>query len=60
MPRLIDADELTHYLAVNEYGKQIFYVKSKDIDNAPTIDPIHAAGGVLLRRVRESGEQRIR
>ena len=45
MPRLIDADNLSHYLAVNDDGKQIFYVKSKDIDNAPTIDPVHAAGG---------------
>lgn len=40
MGRMIDADALSHYLAVNEDGKQIFYVKSKDIDNAPTIDAV--------------------
>lgn len=45
MPRLIDAEKLTHYLAVNEDDKQFFYVKSKDIDRLPTLDPVHAAGG---------------
>ena len=45
MPRLIDAEKLTHYLAVNEEDKQFFYVKSKDIDRLPSIDPVHAAGG---------------
>lgn len=45
MPRLIDADNLTYHLAVNDENQQFFYVKSEDIDNAPTIDPVHAAGG---------------
>lgn len=45
MSRLIDAEKLTHYLAVNEDDKQFFYVKSKDIDRLPTIDHVHAAGG---------------
>lgn len=45
MPRLIDAEKLTHYLAVNEEDKQFFYVKSKDIDRLPSIDPVHVAGG---------------
>lgn len=45
MSRLIDAEKLTHYLAVNEDDKQFFYVKSKDIDRLPTVDPVHAAEG---------------
>ena len=49
MPKLIDAEKLMHYLAVNEEDKQFFYVKSKDIDRLPTIDPIHAAGGCYCR-----------
>lgn len=45
MPRLIDADKLTYHLAVNDEDEQFFYVKSEDIDDAPSIDPVHAAGG---------------
>ena len=37
MSRLIDAEKLTHYLAVNEDDKQFFYVKSKDIDRLSTL-----------------------
>lgn len=52
MPRLIDAEKLTHYLAVNEEDKQFFYVKSKDIDRLPSIDPVHAAGGCYCRECK--------
>lgn len=45
MPRLIDADNLTYYLAVNDEDEQVFYIKLEDIDDAPSIDPVHAAGG---------------
>ena len=45
MPRLIDVDNLTYHLAVNDEDQQFFYVKSEDIDDAPSIDPVHAAGG---------------
>lgn len=45
MSRLIDADKLTYHLAVNDEDEQFFYVKSEDIDDAPSIDPVRAAGG---------------
>lgn len=45
MPRLIDADSLTYHLTVNDEDEQVFYVKLEDIDDAPSIDPVHAAGG---------------
>ena len=49
MPRLIDADKLTYHFTVNDEDEQIFYVKLEDIDDAPTIDPVHAAGGCYCR-----------
>ena len=49
MPRLIDADKLTYHFTVNDEVEQIFYVKLEDIDDAPTIDPVHAAGGCYCR-----------
>ena len=45
MMRLIDADSLTYHLTVNDEDEQVFYVKLEDIDDAPSIDPVHAAGG---------------
>ena len=38
--RLIDAKKLPYSIAVDDNGKQIFYVKAKDIDNAPTVDAV--------------------
>ena len=35
--RLIDADKLPYKLGVYESGKQMVYVDSKDIDNAPEV-----------------------
>ena len=38
--RLIDADNLTYHLTVNDEDKQVFYVKSEDIDEQPTVDAV--------------------
>lgn len=38
--RLIDADALQHYLGICEDGRQICYVLSKNIDNAPTVEAV--------------------
>ena len=60
MPRLIDADKLTYHLTVNDEDEQVFYVKSEDIDDAPSIDPVHAAGGCYCGECVNLGEQCVR
>lgn len=45
--RLIDADALP---VITDWSKQ--YVLFTAIQSAPTIDPIHAAGGVQVRGVQ--------
>jgi hypothetical protein len=38
--RLVDANKLPYSIAVDDNGKQIFYVKAEDIDKAPTVDAV--------------------
>lgn len=45
MPRLIDADKLHFDLALDGAGHEIRFIEAKNIHEAPTIDPVHAAGG---------------
>lgn len=43
--RLIDAKKLPYSIAVDDNGKQVFYVKATDIDNAPTVDAVEVVHG---------------
>ena len=45
MPRLIDADALCFDVALDGAGNEIRFVDARDVNEAPTIDPVHAAGG---------------
>ena len=38
--RLIDANALVWSIGVGDNGKQFFYVKAENIDNAPTVDAV--------------------
>ena len=38
--RLIDAKKLPYTIAVDDNGRQIFYVKAEAIDEAPTVDAV--------------------
>ena len=44
--RMIDADKLPYKIAVNDYGEQIIYVRSSDINNAPAFGWIPLSEGV--------------
>lgn len=43
--RLIDADELYFDISLDGAGHEIRFIDARDIHEAPTIDPVHAAGG---------------
>lgn len=45
MPRMIDADALCFDVALDGLGNEIRFVDARDVNEAPTIDPVHAAGG---------------
>lgn len=38
--RLIDANALVWSVGISDDGKQFFYVKAENIDNAPTVDAV--------------------
>jgi hypothetical protein len=38
--RLIDANALVWSIGIGDDGKQFFYVKAENIDNAPTVDAV--------------------
>lgn len=54
--RLIDTDNLTYSSALPPCGERVFYISKTDILSAPTIDPIHAAGGCYCRECKQWGE----
>lgn len=65
--RLIDADRLQKTIAIVqadndrppspylEYGTMYFYEISDMVDDEPTVDPVHAAGGCYCRECRYCG-----
>lgn len=49
--RLIDADALPYENQVMSVDEE-WCLKCQDIDEAPTIDPVHAAGGCYCRECK--------
>ena len=47
--RLVDTDKLPHQTVCTPCREKVSYVCLSDILNAPTIDPVHAAGGCYCR-----------
>lgn len=47
--RLIDADKLHFDLALDGARHEIRFIEANDIHKAPTINPVHAAGGCYCR-----------
>jgi rubrerythrin len=43
--RLIDANALVWSIGIGDDGKQFFYVKAENIDNAPTVDAVEVVRG---------------
>lgn len=46
--RLIDAKKLPYTIAVDDNGRQIFYVRAEDIDKAPTVEAVEVVHGRWL------------
>lgn len=50
--RLVDTDKLPHQTVCTPCREKVSYVCLSDIMNAPTIDPVHAAGSYYCRECK--------